>query len=276
MSLSKQTINFERLLEFLEKLASEDTSKIKEIVDQRGIIYLYAGDEDEKGASGKGKIYSISSYSDYQVRLEYDGEFIDNYPNGDGIFYFYSFSNKMIPSECYLGEVYGFHPHGLGTIYVFNNISKKWNIKFNGSFKNGEIENEGREYHLGTNQTKFIGHYYNGLKSGFGVEFDVNGDKIYEGFFEGDEKNGHGIGYFGNLEVRGIWKYGKLSNELSTFLENFLRLNLKKRNIYQRCNRVFENRLKYEFPDSTVIMFPGCNLFEVKHFYESNSSTFVY
>lgn len=271
MTLIGKEKYFENLLEFFDSFIDKDISLVKNYVESRGQIYLYTGDNTDNHIKGVGKLYSISKETDYKIRLEYDGEFYNNYPYGDGILYYYSNESNVIPKECYRGEVVGFQPHGLGSIYFYNARLKSWSLHFVGKFEQGEKENQGREFYLGTNKTKFIGSYYSGLKSGYGVEFNLNGEKVYEGNYSGDLRHGYGIGYSTNLEIRSGWSYGKLDGEASSFLQNFLNYNLKKINLNNRSEECYHHKTK----NSTFILEKGCRLLEVKNFLHENAANII-
>lgn len=271
MSLEGEINKFENLIEFFDNFIDKDISLVKNYVDSRSPLYLYTGDDTNDNIKGVGKLYSISKDTDYKIRLEYEGDFCNNCPYGDGNLYYYSDKSNIIPRECYQGEVVGCLPHGLGTIYFYNVRVKNWSTHFVGTFEHGEKDKEGREFYLGTNKTKFIGSYYNGLKSGFGLEFDLNGEKVYEGSYSGDLKHGYGIGYSTNLEIRCVWKYGRIDGEASGFLQNFINYNLKKTCLNTRSEKGYQ----HETRNSTFILEKGCRLLEVRNFLAEHAANII-
>lgn len=257
---------FTKVGEFFNYFLDKDSSEIIEFVDRNNIVQLYEGETIKNIPNGIGKLYSISRETEYKIRLDYYGEFINNYPRGEGVYFYYNGEDKMTPTECYKGDVLGL-PHGIGLVYLYNTKFNNWMKIFEGNFKYGEKESSGREYYTNTDQTKFIGNYYNGLKNGFGVEFDLNGEIIYEGTYAGDERHGLGICYSGPLEIRSQWQYGRISKELSSFLNHFLKTNLKNRDKHLKNIDIFE----HNFRGSKVIMNSGCNLFLIEDFLRNNS-----
>ena len=266
MSSPETNYKILKVEEFFNYFLNKDISEIIEFVDSYNVVQLYEGETIENIPNGVGKLYSISRETDYKIRLEYYGYFIDNYPRGEGVYFYYNGKDKMTPTECYKGDVLGL-PHGIGFIYLYNNKFDRWMKIFEGNFRFGEKENSGREYYADTDKTKFIGHYYNGLRNGFGVEFDLNREKIYEGLYSGDERHGYGICYSGPLEIRSQWQYGKLSKEMSSFLNRLLKKNLKCRNKHLKNIDIFE----HNFRGSKVVLNSGCNLFLIEDFLRNNS-----
>lgn len=63
---------------------------------------------------------------------------------------------------------------------------------YRGSFKNGLYHGHGSLYHPGTEVIAYIGRFKEGLKHGRGIEFDVAGQKIYQGTFRDDKREGRG------------------------------------------------------------------------------------
>ena len=69
----------------------------------------------------------------------------------------------------------------------------------------------------------YRGDFSNGLKSGVGVEFYQNGNKMYEGQWQSDNWNGWGKWYtlLGDLKYQGQFKNGKTVKKFKKVVSNY-------------------------------------------------------
>jgi hypothetical protein len=63
---------------------------------------------------------------------------------------------------------------------------------YRGSFKNNVYHGHGTLYYPGTETIAYIGRFKEGLRHGRGIEFDLQGRKIYQGTFREDKREGRG------------------------------------------------------------------------------------
>ena len=97
-----------------------------------GIIYKNK-QKLHKGVFNNGIIISGEQYNiEEPYNIEYNGTFLNNIPNGKGIYY--NKNNNII----YIGEILNDKYHGNGISYWETTLSKKWEGKWQKGFKHGE------------------------------------------------------------------------------------------------------------------------------------------
>lgn len=164
--------------------------------------------------------------------LEFEGEYINNKPNGHGTFYYLNgnlrytgeFKNGKFEGKgemfnekgelFYKGDFVNGKFHGLGIIYNedsiyegnFNNGSlsgytivynKNKRKTFEGSFENEALNGEGKSFHR-NGTLKYAGNFRNNLYSGKGKIYSRERKLVYEGKFSEGKYHGNGILYLPN------------------------------------------------------------------------------
>ena len=253
---------------FIFNIIEFNQQEIIDYVDKCGVKYLYSGERVNGIPNGFGILFSVSKYSNYKIRIEYKGNFINNYPHGEGILFYYEKNQYLIPSESYKGDVLGLMPHGFGINYFYNSITNIWYISFAGCYEYGKRANEGKEFFLGTSKIKFIGCYQNGFKNGFGVEFNEDGTKIFEGFHYEGVRHGHGIFYNRDFEIRGFWQFDKLSHELYNSIASFAKESKKRKREIEEINTIKH----FKSGSNVLIMKDNCKYTDLILFLYHNSS----
>lgn len=72
---------------------------------------------------------------------------------------------------------------------------------YRGSFKNNLYHGHGTLYYSGTESIAYIGRFKEGLRHGRGIEFDLQGKKIYSGTFREDKREGRGEEFQENMKI---------------------------------------------------------------------------
>ena len=128
----------------------------------------------------------------------------------------------------YEGEVKDGQPHGKGTLFHPENVSRKGTIYYEGDwlfgkqtgkgktywslgskmyegyFVDGEFHGKGTEFGVDENGQDYIsyeGDWVNGEYNGHGTQYNSNGSKFYEGEFKNGYRHGKGILYKSNGET---------------------------------------------------------------------------
>jgi hypothetical protein len=182
---------------------------------------------------------TISSYDEYED--EYEGEIVNNIPNGRGIFY------KKKSSPEYIGHWLDGQRHGKGIFYENNkkiyygewkeNNRSGFGISyfqgkktFEGTWKN-DFPYSGKIYDslsnivyngpfskysgtfIFTNINKYeiyIGSFKDGKRDGYGeVQFYYDESIYYRGLWKNDKKSGYGEEIFNDIKYIGYWKDNK-------------------------------------------------------------------
>ena len=199
----KEYNNSNELLYEGEFLNGERNGKGKEY-DYDGSL-IYEGEFLDGIKNGKGKKY-------YEGKLKFEGEFKNGEIwNGYGI-------DGLFEGEFKNGKIYNTKPNskngivknGEGYVKIFDRSN---DLIFEGEYKNGEKNGKGKEYF--NNRLEFEGEFKNGekvkgkqysfnrgydgrleyegeflfgRKNGQGKEYDVEGNLIFEGEFQSDER----------------------------------------------------------------------------------------
>ncbi len=83
--------------------------------------------------------------------------------------------------------------HGTGVVYFKpEGYQQAERQLYRGSFKHGLYHGHGVLYHPGSEAIAYTGRFKEGLRHGRGIEFDERGQKIYNGNFRDDKREGYG------------------------------------------------------------------------------------
>ena len=183
---------------------------------------------------------NIAYYNDKPNVSEFSGYYIENHPQGYGIFKAEGiitegeWDKNMLTGigreysdkdTYYQGEYVNCGKTGIG-LYRWSDgtiYEGEWNnnqmtgfgiISFNddklyfGQVHNGIMEGYG-EFHWGKEEQKYMGYYKNDLKHGFGIYTTNQGEtQTYMGFWEKGKMNGVGLIIRGKKIKYGVWKNG--------------------------------------------------------------------
>lgn len=146
-------------------------------------ILRYEGEFKNNLYNGKGKKYlPRPDYSEKGVILEYDGDFVDNH-------------------YCGKGKQYDSFDKATGLIYSYGSFGSKDEskeiityLRYNGEFDNDEYNGSGELYYTGLDYSpdnpilEYKGEFRNNMKNGQGIEYDIEGNVVYEGLFVDDQR----------------------------------------------------------------------------------------
>lgn len=113
--------------------------------------------------------------------------------------------SNVFTASCYLGN-----RHGQGVLYYkpegYMEVERQL---YRGNFKNNQYNGHGTLYYAGTEVIAYIGRFKDGMRHGRGIEFDNQGNKIYQGIFREDKREGRGEEYLdGGLTYKGEFSNG--------------------------------------------------------------------
>ncbi len=154
----------------------------------------------------------LDSSADAKV-LDYKGENAESKCNLDSINAFYAHEGLVYEAkERYDGK---YNTNGLRTgqgllYYKPVGFKSEERLLYSGSFRDGTFEGYGTLYWPGKDKYRYAGRFKNGQMHGSGVEFDKNGERIYQGTFRLDKREGRGEEYAEGIKV---YK-GEFSNNL--------------------------------------------------------------
>ena len=187
----------------------------------------------------KNVIYSLKrnleiGYFDYN-----NGKYIGEY-NGEIVEGFGKFIRDN--NSYYIGQWLNDLEHGKGVIYSDIKTKNK-SIIYDGDFKNGKPEGEGKCYY--ENGNYYIGQFSNGVRHGKGIIYYRNGNikfkgefvednvqgygiyfwedgDYYEGLFHNNQKHGKGIEYYknGNIKYEGDFLMDKFDGNGKFYYKN--------------------------------------------------------
>ena len=179
-----------------------------------GVFIKYEGEYSKGLKNGKGK-----EYFTYSRILSYEGEYKDGRKEGKGIEYYINeeikFEGYFLNGEIWDGIGYEMDSNNYFIIKNGNGYIKEYdeygNLFFEGEYKNGEKNGEGKEYN--NNVLIYEGKFSNGIRieNGKGKEYDsVTNKLIYDGNYLNGKRDGKGKIYFNGVVVfEGEFKNGK-------------------------------------------------------------------
>ena len=199
----------------------ENENILYELIDGRGNVeelinqfIKFEGEYKNGERNGKGKEYNI--YKDILFEGEY---FYGKRWNGKGFDEKKNILYELKDGKGYVKELISpFSSREPIYRNLFLEDTPKGRIpsikysKFEGEFKNGERNGEGKEYN-GDDELLFEGEYSNNKKNGKGKEYGKYGSLIFQGDYLYDSKI-KGKAYYlnGNLEYEGEYLYDKKYN----------------------------------------------------------------
>lgn len=139
-------------------------------------------------------------------------------------------------------------PHGKGELYRVVNETPK--LIYEGDFKEGAIDGEGKSYDAITGEIQYQGSYISNQEHGKGISYwkgDDGVEYVYEGDFHNNLKHGNGDFYInGNLVYS-----GEITNDLVTgYGKIYYRSDL-----YQRGNLAYEGYVVDSYPNGSGILY---------------------
>jgi len=154
----------------------------------------------------------LNNSVDTQI-LDYKGESAESKCNLDSINAFYEHEGLVYEEkERYEGK---YNLQGLRTgqgllYYKPVGFKSEERLLYSGSFREGMFDGYGTLYWPGKDKYRYAGRFKNGQMHGSGVEFCKNGERLYQGTFRLDKREGRGEEYTEGIKV---YK-GEFSNNL--------------------------------------------------------------
>jgi hypothetical protein len=158
----------------------------------------YEGNFENGVYNGQGTLHGDTS-AGMTANDRYEGEFLDGKMHGKGKYYFQA-------GSYYSGDLKDGHFNGKGDIYTKNHI-----IKMNGEWVNDFKHGKFTLYHT-TNDKRsvlFTGHYRNGKVVGYGMQYNEDGTKRYDGTFIDGMYDGDNCTYYsthGTIKYKGDFR----------------------------------------------------------------------
>ena len=153
----------------------------------------YIGQFKKGKRHGKGKSY------DKDGNLFYEGDFINELPNGKGIMYFdgNKYEGDLVDGKFegngkfyyyeedreYIGQFKNGNMNGKGNLY-----DKNGKVIYEGDFVDGKFEGNGKLFN--DDGSYYIGQFRNDLKHGKGIEYDKDGNELGDVIYKEGEKCG--------------------------------------------------------------------------------------